>query len=44
MGVGFFKLSNQNVTSIGIQEKMDDLGEKMKTHVSKIFPRSWVSN
>ena len=35
-GVGFFRLSNQNVTSTRIQEKMEDLGEKMKTHVSKV--------
>ena len=33
--MGFFRLSNQNLTSIGIREKMEDLGEKMKTHVSK---------
>ena len=36
LGVGFVRLRNQNVTSIGIQEKIEDLGEKMKTRVSKI--------
>jgi hypothetical protein len=35
-GVGFFILTNQNITSIGIREKMEDLGEKMKTRVPKI--------
>ena len=39
--VGFVRLSNQIITSIGIREKMEDLGEKMKTHVSKISPGSW---
>ena len=31
----FSRLTNQNFTSIKIQEKMEDLGEKLKTHVSK---------
>ena len=34
--VGFSILSNQKVTLIDIWEKMEDLGEKFKTHVSKI--------
>ena len=34
--MGFVRLRNQNITLIGIREKMKDLGEKMKTHVSKI--------
>ena len=42
MGVGFSILSNQNVTWIRIREKMEDLGEKMKTHVSKISLGSWA--
>ena len=33
-------LNNQNVTSIEIRKKLEDLGEKMKTHVSKISSRS----
>ena len=32
----FSRLNNKNFTSIEILEKMEDLGEKMKTHVSKI--------
>ena len=32
----FSKLNNQNSTSIKIQKKMEEFGEKMKTHVSKI--------
>ena len=28
-GVGFVRLSNQNITLIGIRDKMEDLGEKM---------------
>ena len=36
MGAWFFRLRNQNFTLIGIREKMENLGEKMKTHVSKI--------
>ena len=40
----FVRLSNQNITSIGIQEKMEDLGEKMKTHVSKISLGSRARN
>ena len=43
-GVGFVRLSNQNITLIGIREKMEDLGEKMKTRVSKISPGFWVKN
>ena len=35
--VGFSILSNQYVTWIGIQDKMEDWGEKMKTHVSKFL-------
>ena len=42
--VGFSILINQYVTSIGIQEKMVDLGEKMKTHVSKISLGSRARN
>ena len=42
--VGFSILSNQHVTSIGIWEKMEYLGEKMKTHVSKISPGSRAKN
>jgi acetyl-CoA carboxylase alpha subunit len=44
LGVGFARLSDQNVTSIGIQEKMEDLGEKLKTNVSKISPGSRAKN
>ena len=36
LGVGFSRLRNQNVTSIDIREKIEDVGEKLKTHVSKI--------
>ena len=43
-GVGFVRLINQNVTLIGIEEKMEDLGEKMKTYVSKISMGSWARN
>ena len=32
----FVGLSKKYVTSIGIQDKMEYLGEKMKTHVLKI--------
>ena len=39
---GFARLSNQYVTWTGIREKMEDWGEKMKTHVSKISPGSWA--
>ena len=41
--VDFSILINQNFTSIEIQNKMEDLGEKMKTHVLKISPgsRAW---
>ena len=39
-GAGFVILRNQNVTPIEIREKMEDLGEKMKTYVSKISPGS----
>ena len=41
---GFSRLRNQYVTWIKIQEKMVDLGEKMKTHVSKISLGSWARN
>jgi hypothetical protein len=44
MGVVFFRLRNQNFNVISIREKMEDLGEKMKTHVSKISPGSHVGN
>ena len=37
-GAGFVILRNKNVTLIRIREKMEYLGEKMKTHVSKISP------
>ena len=43
-GAGFVRLINQNITSIGTREKMEDLGEKMKTHVSKISPGSQTRN
>ena len=43
-GAGFFILSNQNVTSVEIREKIEDLGEKMKTRVSKISLGSWARN
>ena len=43
-GVRFFRLRNQNITSIEIQEKMEDLGEKMKTYVSKITLGSRARN
>ena len=41
--VYFSILSNRYVTWNGIREKMEDWGEKMKTHVSKISPgsRAW---
>jgi hypothetical protein len=45
MSVQFSILTNQNVTLIDIRKKMEDLGKKMKTHVSKISPglqpRNW---
>jgi hypothetical protein len=44
LGAWFSILSNQYVTSIGIQEKMEYLGEKMKTHVLKISPGSRAKN
>jgi hypothetical protein len=44
LDVGFDRLRNQNFTSIEIREKMEDLGEKLKTHVSKISPGSWARN
>ena len=40
LGAGFARLSNQYVTLIEIREKMVDLSEKMKTHVSEISPGS----
>ena len=40
LSVEFSMLNNQNVTSIEIQKKMEDLGEAMKTHVLNI---SWGS-
>ena len=43
-GVGFSILRNQNVTSIRIREKMEDLGEKLKTLVSKISSGSRARN
>jgi hypothetical protein len=36
LSVEFSRLNNQNVILIEIWEKMEDLGKKMKTHVSKI--------
>ena len=42
--VGFSRLSNQYVTWIGIREKMEDWGEKMKIHVSKISLGSQARN
>jgi hypothetical protein len=44
LGARFSTLSNQNVTSIGIREKMEYLSEKLKTHVSKISLRSRARN
>ena len=44
LGARFSRLSNQHVTSIGIRDKMEDLGEKMKPHVSKISPGFWARN
>ena len=44
LSVGFSIFCNQNVTSIGIREKMEDLGEKMKTHVLKISLGSRARN
>ena len=41
---GFARLINQYVTWIRIREKMEDWGEKMKTHVSKITPGSSAKN
>ena len=43
-GAGFARLSNQNVILIEIREKIEDLGEKMKTHVSKNSTRSPARN
>ena len=43
-GAGLSILSNQNVTSIEIREKMEDLGEKLKTNVSKISLGSRAKN
>ena len=40
----FSRLIFQNFTSIGIGEKMEDLGEKIKTHVSKISMGSRARN
>ena len=37
LGVGFSILINQHVTSIEIQEKMEDLGEKEKTMSQKFL-------
>ena len=42
--VGFSILRKQYFTSIGIREKMVDLGEKMKTHVLKISPGARARN
>ena len=42
--VWFSQLINQYVTWIGIREKMVELGEKMKTHVSKISSGSRARN
>ena len=36
----FTRLNNQNSTLIKIRKKMEELCEKMKTHVLKISPRS----
>ena len=44
LGARFSILSNQNFTSIEIWEKMEYLGEKLKTHVSKISPGSRAKN
>ena len=44
MSVEFSILTKQNVTSIEILKKVENLGEKMKTHVSKISLRSQAKN
>ena len=41
--VEFVILKNQNSTSIKIRKKMEEFGEKMKTHVSKISSGSRAS-
>ena len=43
MSAYFSRLNNQNVTLIEIQKKMEEFGEKMKSHVSKISPGSRAS-
>lgn len=40
----FFILNNQNATLIDIREKIEDLGEKLKTHVLKISLGSQAIN
>ena len=40
----FVRLRSRIVTLIGIQEKMEYLGEKMKTHVLKFSQGSWARN
>jgi hypothetical protein len=37
LSVGFVRLRNQNITSIKIREKMEYLGEKIKTHLKKFL-------
>ena len=44
LDVGFSRLRNQNFTSIEIREKMEALGEKLKTHVSEISSGSQARN
>ena len=44
LSASFSILTNQNVTLIEIQKKMEDLGEKLKTHVSKISLGSRAKN
>ena len=39
----FDRFEKKNSTLIEIQNKMEELGEKMKTHVSKISLGSWPS-
>ena len=43
LSVEFAKLNNQNRTLIEIRKKMLEFGEKMKTHILKISPRSQSS-
>jgi hypothetical protein len=44
LSVEFSGLINQNVTLIEIRKKLEYLGAKLKTHVSKISPGSRAIN